>query len=140
MPISQRSLRFAATPAGFEQAFAEVRSALDDGHVLGRARYNVELVFEEIVSNVVRHSASDARAHHVDLSLTFEAAGIVLTITDDGPAFDPLQHPAPTLPTSLAEAPTGGLGIFLVRKAATRLHYERTPDQKNQLTVTIANS
>lgn len=132
-------MHFAASPDGFEQGFIDVRAALDDGAVGARARYNAELVFEEVVSNVIRHGSGQGRAHYIDVSLAFEANAIVLTFDDDGPAFDPLQYPSPTLPKSLAEAPPGGLGIFLVRKAATALRYERTPDQKNRLVVTIAS-
>ncbi len=139
MQSSHRTLRFAASPGGFEQGFIDVRAALDEGAVGGRARHNAELVFEEVVSNVIRHGSDDGRAHHIDVSLAFEANAIVLTFDDDGPAFDPLQHPNPSLPRSLAEAHTGGLGIFLVRKAASELRYERTPDEKNRLVVTIAS-
>src|SRR5262249_17471967 len=106
--------------------------------VRGRARYNAELVFEEVVSNVVRHGNVDGRMHQIDVSLACESREIVLTFEDDGQAFDPLDRPMPILPKSLEEARLGGLGILLMRKASTCLHYERTSDQKNRLTVTIA--
>jgi anti-sigma regulatory factor (Ser/Thr protein kinase) len=139
MQSSHRTWHFLATPAGFEQASADVRTALDECGVRGRARHNVELVFEEVVSNVVRHGSDDGRTAHIDLSLACETAEVVLTFDDDGRPYDPLQRPDPTLPTSLEDAPLGGLGIFLVRKASRDLHYERI-DDKNRLTVTIANS
>jgi serine/threonine-protein kinase RsbW len=129
-------LRFAATRAHFEQASADARRALDACGVQGRARYNAELVFEEVVSNVIRHG----RAEEMSVALACEsgASTIVLTFEDAGPPFDPLEHPAPVLPKSLEEAPLGGLGLLLARKASTDLRYERTPDQRNRLTVTIA--
>jgi serine/threonine-protein kinase RsbW len=129
-------LRFAATRDRFEQASADARDALDACGVTGRARHNAELVFEEVVSNVIRHG------HAADISLSVDcppgARAIVLTFEDAGPPFDPLGHPLPTLPKSLDEAPLGGLGLLLVRKASTDLRYERTADEKNRLTVTIA--
>jgi len=130
-------LRFAASMASFEQASIDARAALDAGGVRGPARYNAELVFEEVVSNVIRHG------HAPSIEVSFfcdpDANAIILTFEDAGPAFDPLSQPLPTLPKSLEEAPLGGLGLLLVRKASTRLHYERTQD-KNRLTVTIASS
>lgn len=121
--------------ASFEQASADLRDALDRCHVGGRARFNAELIFEEVVSNVIRHG--DARAIAVSLACEPQASEIVLTFDDDGRPFDPLDRPIPTLPTTIEDAPLGGLGLLLLRKASTRLHYERTDDQRNRLTVTI---
>ena len=129
-------LRFAATRASFEQASADARAALDACGVRGPARHNAELVFEEVVSNVIRHG----HAPEIAFSLTCEPAAhvIILTFEDAGPPFDPLAQPLLTLPKSLAEAPLGGLGLLLVRKASSRLQYERTPAQTNRLIVTIS--
>jgi serine/threonine-protein kinase RsbW len=93
-------------------------------------------VFEEVISNVVRHGG----AQQIEVSLARQADAIVLTFDDDGEPFDPLQRPAPVLPTSIEEAPLGGLGLLLLRKASTQLRYERTAGQTNRLIVTIATS
>jgi signal transduction histidine kinase len=93
-------------------------------------------VFEEVISNVIRHG----EAHQIEVSVARQADGIVLTFDDDGQPFDPLQRPTPVLPTSIEEAPLGGLGLLLLRKASTQLRYERTPGQTNRLTVTIATT
>jgi anti-sigma regulatory factor (Ser/Thr protein kinase) len=128
-------VHLAATKASFEQASVDLRVALDACQVRGRARHHAELVFEEVVTNVIRHG--DAGSINVSLVCETQASAIVLTFDDDGRSFDPLQRPMPVLPKSLEEAPLGGLGLLLVRKASTHLHYERTTDQKNRLTVTI---
>ena len=136
MDTHRHVLRFAAARASFEQASVDARAALDACGIRGPARYNAELVFEEVVSNVIRHG----HAPEIEFSLTCDPAThvIVLTFEDAGPPFDPLAQPLPTLPKSLAEAPLGGLGLLLVRKAATLLQYERTSTQTNRLTVTIS--
>jgi anti-sigma regulatory factor (Ser/Thr protein kinase) len=138
MQTGTHILRFSASPADFEQAFADLRAVLEACGVCPRARNNAELVFEEVVSNVIRHGSIDGRTHQIELSLTCDAREILLTFEDDGEAFDPLDRPMPILPKSLEEARLGGLGILLMRKASTGLHYERTSDQKNRLIVTIA--
>ena len=137
MPAGEHVLRVSGDMAGFERGAAAVRSALDACDVTGRARFWVEVVFEEIVTNIVRYGYTDERAHEIDVRLTCGPGSIVLAVEDDGQPFDPLQRPEPARPTSLEEVPIGGLGIPLVRKAATGLHYERTPDGKNRLTVTL---
>jgi anti-sigma regulatory factor (Ser/Thr protein kinase) len=129
-------LRFAASSASFEQASADARAALDICGVHGPPRHNAELVFEEVVSNIIRHG----HAPEIELSIACDADAntIDLTFEDAGPPFDPLERPLPTLPKSIEEAPLGGLGLLLVRKASTHLQYERTPAGKNRLTVKIA--
>lgn len=136
----QHILRFAARRDAFEPAFADLRAALDACGVGGRARFNAELAFEEIVSNIIRHGRPDAGSHHIDVILACEPSLVVLTFEDDGVPFDPLARPTPTLPSSLEEAPLGGLGLLLLRKASTQLRYERTPDHKNRLIVDIATA
>lgn len=138
MDTHRHVLRFAAARASFEQASVDARAALDACGVRGPARYNAELVFEEVVSNVIRHG----HAAEIEFSLTCEPAThvIVLTFEDAGPPFDPLAQPLPTLPKSLAEAPLGGLGLLLVRKASAQLNYERTPARTNRLTVSISTT
>jgi anti-sigma regulatory factor (Ser/Thr protein kinase) len=138
MPVRQHALRFPGRPEDFSRAAADLRALLDECAVHGRARYQVELVFEEVVMNVIRHGYTDDRAHEIDVTLTRGDDVIVLTFDDDGRPFDPLQQPAPVRPTSVQDAPSGGRGIVLLRNAARDLRYMRTADHKNRLTVTIA--
>jgi anti-sigma regulatory factor (Ser/Thr protein kinase) len=127
----------AGTLAGFERSADDLRSALDASGVSGRARHQVELVFEEVVTNIIRHGYADGRDHVIEVSLTRAGDAIVVTFEDDGRPFDPLQQPSPPVPRTIEVAPVGGLGIHLVRAAAADLRYERTPDARNRLTVTI---
>jgi anti-sigma regulatory factor (Ser/Thr protein kinase) len=135
MQTIPRILRFPSRPENLERAAADVRATLDQAGVRGRARGRAELVFEEVVSNVVRHGS----AGHIDVSVASDDDSLVLSFEDDGPPFDPLQHSDPVLPKAVEEANVGGLGLFLVRKVATALRYERTRDAKNRLIVTIAD-
>ena len=45
-------LTFPGTRAGYTRAFADLRRALDDRGLPENARYNCELVFEEVVTNI----------------------------------------------------------------------------------------
>lgn len=87
-----------------------------------RVMNRIEVVLEELVSNVVRHaSAVD------ELSIAAECLddGVHLTIADNGTAFDPLGAAAPTPFSTLEEAELGGLGILLVKRLTRSLDYER---------------
>src|SRR5215469_14507898 len=48
-------LRLPATREGFAAGFDELRRGLDALPLDARARFSVELVFEEVVANLVRH-------------------------------------------------------------------------------------
>jgi len=128
------AMRFSATPEGFERAFTALRGALD-GQALGAApRYNVELVFEEIVANILRHGARDG--HRLDVLVTLElgADSISLTFDDDGVPFDPRT---PAHPSRRSRRGQGGFGLLLVQRVAGSLTYLRTPEGRNRLTVTL---
>lgn len=82
----------------------------------------IEVVLEELISNVVRHSG---HASHVALTAHSGGDGVVLCVEDDGEAFNPLEAEAPKPFDSLADARLGGLGIPLIKKLSHSVVYER---------------
>jgi len=117
-----------------EHAARTLREWLDARNLTGDPRYNVELAFEEIAANIVRHGSPSGDVE-VDIHLGDDE--IVMTFEDDGVAFDPREQPAPVTPTSIDEAKVGGLGIVLLRTISTRMDYARTPQGRNVLTIAI---
>ena len=127
-------------PANFEaygRAAAELRRVLEERGVKPRPRHYAELIFEEIVSNIIRHGCVDTTGCVVEVQVAVKDNAIVLDFKDNAKAFDPRAHDIADLPDSLEEAGRGGLGIRLVRKASKRIDYERAGN-RNHLTVTIA--
>jgi serine/threonine-protein kinase RsbW len=98
------------------------------------------LVFEEIVTNIMRYGFDDSVEHKIEVVSALSGDELRLTFDDEGRPFDPVKAPAPQRDESLATARIGGRGIFLVRKAAKHLDYERTPRGHNRLTVVIPRS
>ncbi len=137
--MSEHVLSFPGTRAGFVRAFADLRRALDARHLQPRTRYNCELVFEEVVTNIIKHGFAGGGDHRIDVHVDFPDRQVLLRFEDDAAPFDPV-HQAPVVEParSIREARIGGRGLALLRKASERLHYERTPDHRNRLTVTIA--
>jgi serine/threonine-protein kinase RsbW len=133
-------IRFPGSHDGFAQAFARLRGALDAERLDGAPRYNAELVFEEIVANIVSHGAADGRELHVRFTLEPCPDSIILTFEDDGVPFDPRGHPDPSPARSLEEAKVGGFGLMLMRRAASSLDYVRTMEGRNRLTVKLARA
>jgi anti-sigma regulatory factor (Ser/Thr protein kinase) len=133
---SRVDIRFPGTHAGFAQAFARLQEALDEARLGGGPRFHAELVFEEMVANIINHGAADGR--ELDVCVTFEPHpdSVVLTFDDDGVPFDPRNRPAPA-PCTLDETRIGGFGLVLVRHAARSLDYQRTASGRNRVTVTL---
>lgn len=142
MAANRIELRLPATLAGFRDAFGRLGSALDACTLPAATRYAVELVFEEIVANVVRHGApaATAAAPTIEVAVHVGADSVAMTFEDDGPAFDPCAD-APTARThaaALDDDALGGLGLAMVRRAAKSMEYRRTADARNRLVVTLA--
>ncbi|HLY51668.1 MAG TPA: ATP-binding protein [Steroidobacteraceae bacterium] len=137
MPAPHVEIRFAGTHAGFAEGFARLHAALDVEGLEGAARYNTELVFEEIIANIVKHGAHNGREPDVCVTLQVLADSIVLGFSDDGLPFDPRGRADPVMPRSLAEAKIGGFGLLLVRHATSSLDYARTADDRNRLTAVV---
>lgn len=83
----------------------------------------LEVVLEELVSNVVRHAQDATR---VRLTAAMFEDSVCLCVEDDGAAFDPLAATDPRPFDTLEDAPIGGLGIPLVKRLSRSLAYERS--------------
>ena len=110
-----------------------------DARVLNR----LEVIFEELVSNILRHGFAAHSEQSIAVTVTEEPGAILLTFEDDGAPFDPLAMPEPEPFSDIESAKIGGLGIPLVRKLSADLRYERlSPDgqtaPRNRTTVHAA--
>ena len=100
-------LTFAASRAGFEQGFGRLRAILDRHPLLPGTRYRCELVFAEIVSNVIRHGYGDNQEHRISMTVAIHGDRVELHFEDDGVAFDPRQ-PVPGRAAALPTLTPGG--------------------------------
>lgn len=127
-------LHFPATAAGFHDAVLALRLILDARQLHPRLRHDIELVFDEIATNIVNHGRP---AGGVDAVIRF-GEDTTLVFEDDGAAFDPGTQPAPPAATRRADLRIGGLGLVIVRDLCSRVDYVRTPEGRNRLTLVIA--
>jgi anti-sigma regulatory factor (Ser/Thr protein kinase) len=85
------------------------------------ARLN--LVLEEVVSNIIRHGYGGREDGEVKLAIRFTSEAIAVTVEDQGIPFNPLLLPDPDLTVPLEEREVGGLGVYLVRKFTDEVDY-----------------
>jgi serine/threonine-protein kinase RsbW len=102
------------------------------------AENRAQLVFDEIVTNIIRYAFDDKAEHRIGLSFTVSGDALMLGFEDDGRDFDPRCVPEIIHASSLDKATIGGRGLHLVRKAARKVEYERTESGRNRLTVILA--
>ena len=86
---------------------------------------NINLVLEEVVSNVIFYAYDDTLKHEINIGLSLQNNLLTIVITDDGKPFDPTSNQLPDINLKVEERPVGGLGIFLISKIMTEVYYER---------------
>lgn len=96
--------------------------------------FNLNLVLEEAVVNVINYAYPKEEHQHIYLSAKLHEDSIVLVLTDTGKEFDPTMAPEADITLSAEERPIGGLGIFLIRQIMNVVKYERI-EGKNVLTL-----
>ncbi len=108
-----------------------MRSSLG-GHLKAGVMLTVELVVEELVTNVLKHGYTE---HGGPVRVEFQIAGdyCLFILADRAPTFDPTRLTG--LPADRTE---GGRGLPLVRELVGELRYERTLEGWNITTCTFA--
>lgn len=96
--------------------------------------FNLNLVLEEAVSNVILYAYPKRIANDISLTANLSANNLVFTLTDSGEPFDPTQAPDADISLSAEERQIGGLGIFLIRNIMNKVEYQRI-DGKNVFTL-----
>lgn len=100
-----------------------------------RAAFLLDLVLEEIVTNVINHGAGSAEAN-IRIALAVEGERIAGTVRDDAAPFDPLALAPVDVAAHIDDRAIGGLGIHLVREMTETVAYSRE-DGHNVLTFSI---
>jgi len=131
----QITLELLADMAGLEKADKTLDELALAVQLPEETLFQVRLVLEEVLMNVISYGAGDGAVPHVQLNMAQKDGTLSLEIADNGIAFDPLQLPAPDLDAEIDDRPIGGLGIFLVRELMDSVTYRRDGDW-NRLMVT----
>jgi anti-anti-sigma factor len=96
--------------------------------------YHCQLAVDEVCN--IEHGYGGERADQViDVACMQEPAAFLIEIVDDSPPFDLLKHPAPDPLMELQQRPTGGWGVYIIKKVMNAVRYEYR-DGRNHLTMT----
>lgn len=105
-------------------------SLTDDAEVIG----DLVLAVDEALTNVIVHGYQDA-AGMIEIEVAQGQDALVVHLRDRAPGFDPTRVPAPDINVPLSRRIPGGLGVYMMRRLTDELHYQATPEGKNELTL-----
>ena len=98
--------------------------------------YAVNLILEEIITNIIKYGYEDEEAHEIEVRIEVEHGEVSLTVIDDGKEFNPLTIPPPDHSKSAMDRIEEGLGLQFVRHMRNAMEYRRE-EGKNMLKIWI---
>jgi len=121
MPVEAWVRRFPREIDALESIFTFVRGYLEREGLKGDRAFEVDLVLEELFTNLVRHN----RGHEeIEIDMSRADGDLVLTLRDfDVDPFDPTQVARQALENQ-SELSPGGRGIILVLRMTKEFRYE----------------
>ena len=113
-----------ATVENIPAVTAFVEAELDRLDCPGKARMQIDVAIDEIASNIAQYAYED-KTGPLTVRFAFEedTRTVTLTFLDMGMPYNPLEKTDPDVSLAAEDRPTGGLGIFLVKKTMDQVAY-----------------
>jgi serine/threonine-protein kinase RsbW len=100
--------------------------------VPGKALIDLQVVLDEIVSNVIKYAWPEAGVHELVVRLTVDDTGVEVEVVDNGRPYDPREAPAAPRAAPGSRPRPGGVGIHMVKQLVDGFEYERV-DEHNRV-------
>ncbi len=130
---------------GIEARLEQVRDACDfvvacaeTTEMDERAVYHCQMAVDEALTNIIEHGYGfEGEESPIEVCCQRDGDRFVITLMDESPAFNPLEHEAPDPDEPLDSREPGGWGIYFIRRLMNDVTYERV-GEKNVLTLVKA--
>ena len=120
MPV-RRSVVVESRPSALEQSCREILSALEAGGFSQDDVFAVHLALEEAFLNAVKHGNRMDPTKKVQIDYTVDQEKVEISMTDEGPGFDPGRVPDPRVGKNLYRPE--GRGLLLIRSYMHTVEY-----------------
>jgi anti-sigma regulatory factor (Ser/Thr protein kinase) len=90
-----------------------------------RAVFEVELSIYEACANVIEHAYANNPDNYIDLKITIELDRLVVTIRDEGGAFEPSSLKEKDIAKIIETEQDGGLGMHIIEACMDEILYRR---------------
>ena len=116
--VANRTEEITRVNQGFN-VFAE-QHGVPDGD-----RRRINLIFDELLNNVISYAFDDDEEHFIDIAVSLERNRLIVTVADDGRPFNPFGRIPPETDLPVDDRDMGGLGLHLVKNVMDDVTYER---------------
>lgn len=116
-------------PDGVGKANAAFAGFAEAHAIPAGVRRSMNVALDELLANELSHGNAGRQAGSLTVGMELDQERVVLTLTSEGPPFDPLRRAAPDTTLPVDKRPVGGLGLHLVRELMDEVHYERRNGQ-----------
>lgn len=120
-----RRLSVAAEVGQLPKVTAFVNECLEAAGCPVKVMHQIDMAVDEIFSNIALYAYNGrAGSAAVQVEINERTPAAILTFTDKGKPFNPLEREDPDVTLPAAERELGGLGIYLVKKTMDQMEYE----------------
>ncbi len=99
-----------------------------------KLRMNLNLVLEEMVSNVIFYAYPEDKTADIELVAESNGKELTFVLSDQGKEFDPTAKEDADPDVNPMDREIGGMGIFIVKNIMNQVTYQRL-EGKNLLTM-----
>ncbi len=130
----EHKIELSSSIADIEKLNLEMESMLQKGIIFKEQFFNINLVLEEIFTNIVTYGFKNEPNHDIQIYFKIDDSATEITIVDDAFPFNPLEAVSQNLMVHAEEREIGGLGLFLVKQLMDLVSYKYL-DGKNYLSL-----
>ena len=128
--------RLNAETARLDEVLEFIDEQLEQADCPLKTQMQIDVAVEEVFVNVAHYAYHpEIGAVEIRVEITDNPKTAVITFSDSGRPFNPLDKPDPDITLSAEERGIGGLGIFMVKNTMDDVRYEFV-DGHNCLTIT----
>jgi len=131
----RKELRIMNQISELERVAQFIEEIGEELHLDMEMQMNLNLVMEEMVSNVIFYAYPKESDSEIELLAKSDGKKLTFVLSDQGKEFDPTAKEDADPDVNPAEREIGGMGIFIVKNIMNHVTYQRL-EGKNLLTMT----
>jgi serine/threonine-protein kinase RsbW len=130
----RKELRIKNQISELERVAQFIEEISEELHLDMEMQMNLNLVMEEMVSNVIFYAYPKDEDSEIELLAKCDGKKLTFVLSDQGKEFDPTAKEDADPDVNPAERDIGGMGIFIVKNIMNHVTYQRL-EGKNLLTM-----
>ena len=123
------SLKLKNRLSDLEKIKAAVAQMYSSTDCAKRKLLEIDLILEELFTNIVCHGFSDDKDHVIEIALFCDGKLLKIRMEDDGDPFDITAAAEPDIRCAIEKRCVGGLGIHFVKHFVDECEYFRKNDK-----------